>query len=587
MVTVVPLGSRKRWRLPPPVDEGLLKKFPEFDSILVQLMANRGLADQAAVDEFINPDYSQDCHNPFAFAAMSRAVERVIQAIQSKAKIVVYGDYDADGVCGAAALWLTLRQLGTEPEIYIPYRQSEGYGLNMKAVESIAASGAKLIITNDCGVTNAAEVTRAKALGLDVIICDHHHEPPVLPDAYAILNPHVKSETYPFKDLSGTGVSFKLCQALLQKTEYGRVLGQAITIGWEKWLLDLVAIATVADMVPLLGENRTLVTYGLRVLNKTRRPGLLAMSRAAQIDLASADTETVSYMLAPRLNVAGRLDHANSAFRLLVTDDQTEAEAIANELQRSNVERQQLTKQIVQEAQKQIGALSDRMMVSAHQSDWPVGVLGLAAGKLAEQYNRPAIVMGDSNGEVFGSGRSIQAFNLIEALESLSKYFSKYGGHPQACGFTLKKASDRAAFINDLSALASQKLTGVDLTPGLDIDASVQLHDVNWELLANVERLAPYGQQNRRPVFVVPDVEVTNAQTVGRDGKHLRLDVKSATGAEHRTIGFSFGDELAKLPTGRKISLAFELKADEWNGERRLQLKIIDVHYHEDVHAKN
>ncbi len=581
------LGSRKRWRLPDPVDPGLLSKWPEFDPVLVQLMANRGLADQDAADEFFNPDYGQDCHDPFAFEAMERAVARVIQALQKKEKIVVYGDYDADGVCGAACLWLTLRQLGAEPAIYIPYRQSEGYGLNVKAIDSIAQSGARLIITNDCGVTNVPEVDHANQLGLDVIICDHHHEPPVLPQAFAILNPHLESETYPFKDLCGTGVSFKLCQALLKKTDYGRLLDKTITVGWEKWLLDLLAIATVADMVPLLGENRTLVTYGLRVLNKTRRLGLLAMARAAQIDLGRADTETISYMLAPRLNVAGRLDHANSAFRLLVTDDQAEAEAIALELQRSNVERQQLTQQIVQEAIKQIGVLDGRMLIVAHQADWPVGVLGLAAGKLSEKFNRPAIVMGESNGEVSGSGRSIQAFNLIEALEKLSKYFTKYGGHPQACGFTLKQAGDRGAFIQALSALAVQQLADVDLTPGLTIDAVVGLSDVNWELLANVEKMSPYGQMNRRPVFVVQDVEVTNAQTVGRDGKHLRLDVRSAQGAEHRTIGFSLGEELAKLPVGRKIAIAFELKADEWNGERRLQLKIIDVHYHEDSHPEN
>ena len=459
--------------------------------------------------------------------------------------------------------------------------------MNNKAIDSIAQSGAKLIITNDCGVTNVSEVDYANKLGLDVIICDHHHEPPKLPQAFAILNPHLESESYPFKDLCGTGVSFKLCQALLKKTEYGRVLSKEITVGWEKWLLDLVAIATVADMVPLLGENRTLVTYGLRVLNKIRRIGLLAIARAAQIELGRADAETISYQIAPRLNVAGRLDHANSAFRLLVTDDQAEAESIAAELQRSNIERQQLTQQIVQEAIKQIGELNGRMLIAAHQPDWPIGVLGLAAGKLSERFNRPAIVMGDANGEVFGSGRSIQAFNLIEALEGLAKYFSKYGGHPQACGFTLKKADDREAFINELSSLAGNQLAGVDLTPNLKVDAVVQLHDVNWDLLANVEKMSPYGQQNRRPVFAVSDVEVTQAQTVGRDGKHLRLDVRSDQGAEHRTIGFSLGEELAKLPVGRKISLAFELKADEWNGERRLQLKIIDVHYHEDIHSKN
>jgi single-stranded-DNA-specific exonuclease len=546
---------------------------------------NRGFTTQAAIDEFLEPDYGDDLHDPFLFRQMERAVDRIITAIEKNERIVVYGDYDADGVSGAAILTTTLEKLGAQVGVYIPYRQTEGYGLNVPAVESLHAEGYRLLITNDCGITSAQEVDRANELDMDVIISDHHHEPPQLPKAYAILNPKVAGESYPFSDLCGTGVSFKLAYALLLRTNYGETLKRVLPAGWEKWLLDLVAIATIADMMPLRGENRTLVSYGLRVLRKTQRPGLRALFDVMRCDAKSADTETIGFQIAPRLNAAGRLDHANAAYRLLVTDDDAEARTLAADLEAKNRERQQLTEQVVNGAIEQVGDPGDRPLIAAYSPDWPIGVLGLAAGKLTNRFHRPALVMGQSNGEILGSGRSIPAFNIIEGIEAVrDQFLSKAGGHSQACGFTLKKNDDREAFVAALAQLAGASLEGKSLTPEMTIDAALEAKEVNWKLLEVVETLAPYGQTMPRPVFAIRDVEVMSAMAVGRDQRHLRLTIRSKDGTIQKTIGFSFGEELAKLPVGRIISLAVEVGADEWNGERRLQLKIHDVDYGDQNH---
>lgn len=559
----------------------LIKSFPDYSPVFLRLLVSRGLIDQEAIDRFLAPEYGGPATDPFQFRDMERAVERIIRAIQAEERIVVYGDYDADGVCGAALLVLALEQLGAKVGTYIPYRQTEGYGLNLRAVESLRSEGYTLMITNDCGVTNVNEVARANELGLDVIISDHHHEPPELPKAFAILNPNISGETYPFRGLSGTGVSFKLAHALLVRTDYGATLGRPLAQGWEKWLLDLVAIATVADMVPMLSENRTLVTYGLRVLRKTKRPGLRALFTVMGSESAGADEETIGFQIAPRLNAAGRLDHANSAFRLLVTGDEHEAAVIAADLEAKNRERQQLTERVVTEAKAQIGEPGERFALAVFNPDWPIGVLGLAAGRLVNAYNRPVLVMGESNGEVLGSGRSIPAFNIIENIERQRQYLSKFGGHAQACGFSLRKAGDREAFIRSFSAQAKEALKGVSLLPELVIDSECPLTAVNWDLLDDVNRLAPFGQGARPPVFAVLRVAILDAAAVGRDNRHLRLTVRSADGAVQRTIGFSFGSELPNLPIGRTIDIAFTLSADEWNGEQRLQLKLLDVHYAE------
>lgn len=579
-----PSTSRARWLFRNPVPETFAASFPEHSAVMLQLLQARGLEKQTQIDEFLQPDYSSDVHDPFLFRDMHKAVDRIIDGVKKSERIVVYGDYDADGVCGASVLWTTLQALGANPGVYLPDRQSEGYGLNEKAVESLHSQGYTLIITVDCGVTSVPEVKKANELGIDVIITDHHSEPPELPAAYAILNPKLAQETYPFRELAGTAVGFKLAHALLLKSEYGKSFDrEPLVQGWEKWLLDLVAIATVADMMPMLGENRTLTMYGLKVLQKTRRLGLRSLFSVMRSDLKKADTETIGFMIAPRLNAAGRLDHANTAFRLLVTEDAAEALALADDLERTNTARQAETERIVDAAIEQIGSEPEQPIVGAYHPDWQVGVLGLAAGRLVHRYGRPAIVMAKVRGLVTGSGRSIPALNLMEALDPLRSNFEKFGGHPQACGFTLKTNYTPEEFVTDFAARAGELLKGRELAPELLIDAELALHDVNWDLLEQIEQLAPFGQNARRPIFAVRDVQVVEARQVGKKNQHLSLTIRSAQGTEHRSIGFTWGEEHSKLPVGKNIDLAFELSADEWNGERRLQLKILDIHYSDET----
>ncbi|MBI4426632.1 MAG: single-stranded-DNA-specific exonuclease RecJ [Candidatus Kerfeldbacteria bacterium] len=568
----------KRWMVQPKAPADVSQKFPEIDPILRQLLFARGLTTQAAIDAFLKPDYSRDVHDPFRFHDMHRAVERIARALQTKERIVIYGDYDADGVCASAVLTETLTALGANLDVYIPFRETEGYGLNVAAVEELAEQQTSLIMTVDCGTSNAAEVARANELGLDVIITDHHDQPPTLPPAYAIVNPELTAETYPYRHLAAAGVAFKVATALLQHTRYGASLGRSpLPTGWEKWLLDLVAISTVTDMVPLLDENRIFVRFGLGVLRKTRRLGLRELFATMRTPLERADEETLAFQLGPRLNAAGRMNHASTAYRLLVTTDSGEAKQLATELSQANQERQRLTEVIVQEAQAALGKDPREQLLCARGVAWPVGLLGLVASKLVESHHRPAVVMTESHGRVVGSGRSVEPFDITAALAELRDHLDRFGGHPQACGFTLKSSADPTAFTHDLQAYAKQKLAGADLTKVLRVDADVVLDDINWELVADVERLAPFGVAAPRPTFVSRGVGVVWVNTVGKDGQHLRLHVTHATSEVHKTIGFRFGTWVEQLQPGDAVDLVFEVGVNEWNGNREIELKIVDL----------
>lgn len=568
----------KRWTVQPKVPTEALQKFPEIDPILLQLLFTRGLTSQAAMDVFLDPDYSRDVHDPFKFRDMRRAVERIERAIKTHERVVIYGDYDADGVCASAVLTETLTALGASVEVYIPYRETEGYGLNLAAVEELAGQGVTLMITVDCGTSNAAEVARAGALGVDVIITDHHDQPPTLPPAYAMINPELTAETYPYRHLAASGVAFKLASALLRQTGNGASLGRSpLPAGWEKWLLDLVAISTVTDMVPMLGENRVFVRFGLNVLRQGRRAGLRELFTTMRTPLSEADEETVAFQVGPRLNAAGRMSHASTAYRLLVTTDEAEANRLAAQLSQANQERQRLTETIVKEARLALGQQPTEPLLCARGRQWPVGVLGLVATKLVELYRRPAVVMTESQGRLVGSGRSLEAFDMTAALAELTDYLERFGGHPQACGFTVRSGADAGAFIRAWQAAAGRQLAGRDQTATLAVDAAVVLDDINWELVADVERLAPFGIGAPRPRFLSRGLRAVRVDTVGKDGQHLRLHVAHATAAVRKTIGFRFGPWVEQLKPGDAVDLVFEVGVNEWNGNREIELKIVDL----------
>ncbi|MDZ7798316.1 MAG: single-stranded-DNA-specific exonuclease RecJ [Patescibacteria group bacterium] len=568
---------KKKWKILDKAPNKFFSQFPEIDPIVLQLLYNRELKTQKDIDGFLNLDYGEDQHDPFLFKDMKKASKRIFKALEKKEKVAIYGDYDADGVTSTAIIYNVLTELGFKNiEVYIPYRMTEGYGINEKAVKEFVDKNIDLMITVDCGIANKEEIALANKKGIDVIITDHHHEPLNPPDkAFAIINPKVKEEKYPFKDLAGVGVAFKLAQALIKES---RKKGLDIPRGYEKWLLDLVAIGTVTDCVGLIGENRTLVRYGLVVLNKTKKIGLRKLIKKSRLNLGELEAWNIAFQLGPRLNAAGRLDHASTSFKLLITGDNQEAEEIVEGLEKTNKERQKITEKMVGEAKEQIDEKKAKgSIISVLGQDWSAGLIGLVAGRLCDQFYRPIIVLSQSENEVIASGRSIPEFDIIEAVEKLRKHLKDYGGHAAACGFTLKARDRLDEFNKELLILGEERLKDLDLFPKIVIEKKVKLEEITHDLLHELEEFKPFGQGNKKPLFLLENLTVVNFDLVGKNTNHLRLMVKQDDHTVRKCIGF-YQQELAKnLKNGQKIDLVCEVSFNEWNGTKEIQLKIIDL----------
>lgn len=567
--------TKTHWRIasPPPPDR--IDHLRHLPPVIQAVLWQRGLVTEAEMKEFIQPDYER-LGDPFAFRQMRPAVDRIIRAIEKKERIMIYGDYDADGVTSTAIIYEGLRMFGADIHWYLPERLTEGYGLNIKAMDSFVVAGTKLLITVDCGTSNYEEITHIKKNGIDTIVLDHHHQPAELPPALAIINPVFTEETYPDRRLSSAGVSFALIRAMIRSTDNGRQLGSTLSSGWEKWFLDLVAISTVADMMPLRGENRILVRYGLMVLRKTKRPGLQALFAVMGMTMPQADEYAIGFMIAPRLNAAGRLHHASLALRLLLTTDISEAKQLAAQLQDINQDRQRLTELAVGEALEQVDEARDQAAIAAFAPHWSPGILGLIAGRLAERLYRPVVVMTENGGTVVGSGRSIPGVDMMKVMDDGRKYFSRYGGHPGACGFTLLSVDGRSSFAAWFQERMSTAWEPGEATKILEIDARARLDDFHHDVLDLLETLGPYGMEHRRPLFVIEKTTVADASTVGIEGKHLRLQLRDR-GADQRAIGFRLGTRLSEFPVGSLVDVVVEVAWNEWQGRREPQLKIIDL----------
>jgi single-stranded-DNA-specific exonuclease len=573
-----------KWHIAEPIGDDFKNKFPEIDPVILQLLANRGIKTQEQIDEFLYPDYGPDIHDPFLFLDMEKAVERIFRAVEKGEKIVVHGDYDADGVCSALIVVSTLEALGAKVEVYLPHRELEGYGLNMQTVEELGKRGTKLIITTDCGISNREEIKRAAELGVEVIITDHHAEPPNLPEeALAIINPHLAREKYPFRELSGAGVAFKFVQGILRKVKAASGINfKEDPEGFEKWLLDLAAIATIADIMPLLGENRTIVKYGLLVLNKTKRLGLKKLIDSLGLNKAKLlDARNVAFQIGPRLNAAGRIDHANQAYELLKTTDESKVDKLVAALNKTNDDRQTLSEQVTAEVKEKIGEVGDEKVLFALGEGWPLGIVGLVAGKIAESFWRPTFVMTERDGKIMGSGRSIPDFDITASLRETKEFLSHYGGHAGACGFTLRDKKDYRKFKKAIEAIAEKQLAGVELLPTLEIDAEVRLEKINWELFELLEKFSPFGKGNERPRYLARGLQVESFEGVGNNGNHLRIHLSQGNGLRKKFIGFCFGDWCQKLKAGDKVDVVFEVDVNEWNGNRELQMKIVDLKHGE------
>ncbi|MDP2693208.1 MAG: single-stranded-DNA-specific exonuclease RecJ [bacterium] len=582
----------KLWKVLPDAPQSFLEEFPQLPLLVANLLYHRNIQTQKDIDEFMNPDYLADIHDPFIFKDMKKAVDRVFTAIQNDEKITVHGDYDADGVSAAVILTNFFDVLGFENyDVFLPHRETDGYGLNKNTINNLQSDGTKLIITCDCGGGNVEEVELANKLKMDVIITDHHTISKKIPPAYAIIHPKLKGEKYPDKNLAGGAVAFKLLQGLLKTHKKNNKLlpnGQKHE-AFEKWQLDMVAIASVADMVPLIGESRTLTKYGLVVLNKTKRIGLQKLLLEARLLQDNGETKkeinahTIGFQIAPRINAAGRMNHANVAYKLFATKNETDAAELAYELNNNNKDRQKLTETLVKLALEQVEEnQKNNPVLFVLGVGWSTGIVGLISGKLKEKFYKPTIVMTENNGEITGSGRSVENFSLIDAMQVMPEFFLKFGGHPMACGFTLKSKDIIEEFKYKLIEVFNEKTKSFDMTPTLKIDAEIDLEDVNWELYDLLNKFEPFGQANEKPKYLARNLIVQSLQPVGIDGKHLRIMVRHKTDQIRKTIGWSLcngnGTNWCKsLQIGDKIDMVFEIEVNEWNGNRELQLTIKDL----------
>lgn len=542
--------------------------------VVARLLKARGIAEDQA-QQFLNPHYESDVHDPFLFAHMERVIARIAQAKEKKEKIMIFGDYDADGVTSSAILREALLDFGLEVAVYIPDKKSEGYGMNEAAVERFAQQEINIIITVDCGITNVSPVATANKLGMDVIIVDHHHVPQELPEAFAIINPHQEGCGYPFAELAGVGVVFKVVQAL-----YTQLMPEKQ--GQTKWMLDLVAIGTVADCVPLIGENRVLVKYGLLVLSKTRRIGLQQLMQVGRIVIEEntlPDTKKISFQIAPRINAAGRIDHANLAYNLVVEQDAVHARTYALELEANNLKRQQMTEQVSNEIRVLAeNMFKDKKFIFAVGEHFPIGIVGLVAGKIAQQFNKPTAILQKGELATTGSFRSIPQINIIETIEQSAALLKKFGGHSQAAGITVSNENLEALY-DALNESIEKQLAGKDLTPELCIDAEIKPMEIDFSLIDGLEKMKPFGEGNGEPVFLVRNLKVVDVRWVGNGSKHLKLSLQAQDGSPKifDAIGFYKNTQFADITAGIAIDLVCTLQADEWNGSKKIQLNIVDM----------
>lgn len=579
---------QKKWTVAPSAPDDFRAEHPELPNLVLQLLWNRNLRTQHDIDEFLNPDYHQDIHDPFLFRHMQRAVDRLFRAIEKQEKIVVHGDYDADGVSASVILTTTLRILGATVDIFLPHRETDGYGLNMRTVDKLAAEGTNVIITCDCGISNVQEIAHAADLGIDVIITDHHQEPVILPErAYAMIHPKIIGETYPWKGLAGGGVAFKLAQGLLKThaTNNATLPNGEKHEAFEKWQLDMVAISSVADMVPLLGETRTLVRYGLMVLEKTRRTGLRRLMKGAGIinhdgtpRRSMITASDIGFKIAPRINAAGRMHHASAAFHLLMEDDDERAKELALALNDNNTARQEITAELVEAARTYIRetAQENDAVIIVTGDNFSAGLVGLIASKIKDEFYKPTIVLARQGESYVGSGRSTLEFNMIEGLQKIPHCFEKFGGHPQACGFTLKHGLPVDTLKQELSCIVRETIPA-NIIPTLPIDAEVQLEEITWDLYDILEKFEPFGVGNPEPRYVARGCEVVSVEPVGANGKHTRLHLRHSTSIIRKIIGFNCATLCEALKTGDRIDLVFEVGVNEWNGNRELQIKLVDL----------
>ncbi|MBM7691887.1 single-stranded-DNA-specific exonuclease [Peribacillus deserti] len=533
--------------------------------LAAKLLVNRGLASAESARTFLfNND--EPFHDPFLFNDMQKAVDRIYKAIDKKEKILIFGDYDADGVSSTAILMITLKELGARVEYYIPNRFTEGYGPNIPAFEQALNNGVSLIITVDTGISAVKEAEFLQNAGVDYIITDHHEPGAELPAALAIIHPKLPGSNYPYKDLAGVGVAFKLAHALKGELP--------------EELLDIASIGTIADLVPLFGENRLIAARGIKKLRHTSRPGFLAMFKTANIKQREINEESIGFGLAPRINAAGRLDSAYPAVELLLSNDSEEAQIIASEINEMNKERQKIVSETVEEAIREVEDHyppdSNGILVIGKEG-WNPGIVGIVASKLVDKFYRPAIVLSfdEEKGIAKGSARSIEGFDLFANLSKCRDILPHFGGHPMAAGMTLN-LEDVQELRTRLNKLAGEQLSEEDYTPITKLDSKITLEEISLSAIEELEMLAPFGMGNPKPLILIESVPMDSIKKIGADQKHLKIILDNGE-AELDGVGFGLGVHYDHISPYSRVSVIGELSINEWNNVRKPQIFLADL----------
>jgi len=550
----------KRWQFAP----------KKSDDLIEQILLNRGVSKEEH-ERFLKPNFETDTIDPFTIKGMAEATSRINRAIKDKEKIGIFADYDADGIPAAAILWETLhyRALkvgGGDPSVYIPSR-AEGYGLNKQGIDELKKEGATLLITVDLGIRSGNEVAYARKTGMDVIVIDHHLVGETLPKAI-VINPKQRGCPSKFKDYAAGGLAWKVAQALTSDEP-----------NFARWQLDLAAISTISDMVPLIGENRLIAKYGLMVMAKRKRLGLRALLEVSGIHDGDISGWQIGFIVAPRINAPGRMDHASRSFYLLISRDGNQAKELAESLSAINLERQAELDRVLKEARALVsqGKLDQHKVILVAKEGWGAGVVGLVAGRLTDEHHRPAIVLRIEDGVAKGSARSIDAFHLVNNFEKLKAYLISFGGHARAAGVSLP-----AAKLNDfqvaLAELADKQLTDKDFIPTITIDAAVNPKELSMALVQKLAVLEPFGVGNPHPVLALENVVIKGSRVVGAEQTHLQLQVGfDHSQAQVKAIGFSMADQAPHVPVGSRVDLAFWPQLNTWQGRTHLDLKLVGL----------
>ena len=554
------------------------KKFGDYPELLSLLLLGRGIKSREEAENFLNPDFEKN-YDPFLMKDMSKAVEGIFRAVEKKEKVIIFSDYDADGIPGAVVLHDFFKKIGFDNfENYIPHRVMEGFGLNDEAIDEFAKKNVKLIITVDCGIADTEESKKIKKMGIDLIISDHHLPKDELPEALAILDPKQKDCKYPDKNICGAGVAFKLVQGLIKK--YGEKWN--IKEGWEKWLLDMVGIATVSDMVPLIGENRIFAHYGLRVLRKTPRLGIQNLLSVLKIDQKNLTEDDIGYMISPRINAASRMGEPEDAFVLLSTTKEEEADKMARYLNRINDERKSIVAVMVKEIKKhwkEKDPDKKRRVLVAGNPEWKPSLLGLVANSLLDDHNGPVFLWGREDGKTLkGSCRSDGCVDVFEMMKDTENLFLEYGGHSASGGFSV--SLEKIDLLADGLEVSYKKLSISDETKEKIVaDAELGVDEVNFELEKTINKLAPFGMGNQKPIFVFKKAEISGIKIFGKNKEHLEISFTKKNGQRVSAIGFftKLEDFKTKIAIGEKIDLLANIEKSNFLGKNEIRLRIVDI----------